>query len=572
MVGLKKLLGGILREEGIITEDQIRKTLEIQKREGGLFGEILIAQGFATRRDVVRALGIQYGMEVVELDKMEIPTEVIDQVSVTIAQAYRIIPILYEDGVLTVAMADPSNIAILDDLKFFLDMEVRGCISDEEAIARAFEQYYSGKTESVSSIISELEKEDFAVPVTTSPTETIDLESIEEMTESAPVRKLLNLVLLQAIRDHASDVHFEPFEDEFKIRYRIDGVLYEMVPPPRHLSLAITSRLKVMSNLDIAERRLPQDGRIELNVGGNPVDLRVSVVPTMFGESVVLRILDRSVAQLDLDKLGLRENDLIEFKKTIRKPQGIVLVTGPTGCGKTTTLYAALNDVNDVEVKIVTTEDPIEYSIDGIIQIQINPEAGVTFANCLRHILRHDPDKILVGEIRDFETAQIAIQASLTGHVVFSTLHTNDSPSTITRLIDIGVEPYLITATVEQVISERLVRVICTKCKTPYKPSREELMELNLTEEQAHGKVFYYGNGCPLCNNTGYKGRKGVFEVMNLDEELSELVMSKVSTATLREAAIRKGMRTLRDAGLLDIYDGITTVDEIIKVTIGAED
>jgi type IV pilus assembly protein PilB len=416
-----------------------------------------------------------------------------------------------------------------------------------------------------------MEQDDVHVPVTSTPTETIDLESIEEMADAAPVRKLLNLVLLQAIKDKASDVHFEPFEDEFKIRYRIDGVLYEMVPPPKHLALAIASRIKVMGDMDIAERRLPQDGRIELNVGGNPVDLRISTLPTMFGESVVLRILDRSVVQLDMENLGLDAYELNIFRTSINQPQGIILVTGPTGCGKTTTLYAALREVNDVDVKIITVEDPVEYTIEGIHQVRVAPEFGLTFAAALRNILRQDPDKILVGEIRDLETAQMSVQASLTGHIVFSTLHTTDAPTAITRLIDMGLPPFLITATVENVMSQRLVRTVCERCKERYEPTREELMELSLTPEEVEGKEFYYGRGCSNCNNTGYRGRTGLFEIMRLDEELGEMVLNEASTGEIRRAAIRKGMRTLRDSGLVKIYDGKTTIEEVVKATIDVE-
>jgi type IV pilus assembly protein PilB len=372
---------------------------------------------------------------------------------------------------------------------------------------------------------------------------------------------------LMGIKDRASDIHFEPFEEEYKLRYRCDGVMYELVPPPRHLAPAISSRIKVMANLDIAERRLPQDGRIELNVGGNPVDLRVSVLPTMFGESVVIRVLDRTVVQLDLDRLGMDPDTLSKFRELIRKPNGIVLVTGPTGAGKSTTLYSALNELNDVTEKIITTEDPIEYDLDGIVQVPINPDIGVTFANVLRAILRHDPDKIMVGEIRDVETAQIAVQAALTGHLVLSTLHTNDAPSTVTRLRDMGVEPYLITATLEGVLAQRLVRRICPDCRTEYEPSKELLMELNLTPEQVQGKKFYYGRGCERCNNTGFKGRTGIFELLVMNDTIRDLVAINASTDAIRQAARKAGMKTLREAGLQALFSGITTIEEVVRET-----
>jgi type IV pilus assembly protein PilB len=373
---------------------------------------------------------------------------------------------------------------------------------------------------------------------------------------------------MQAIRDKASDVHFEPFENEYKMRYRIDGVLYEMVPPPKHIAAALSSRIKVMANLDIAERRLPQDGRISLTVQGNPVDLRVSVLPTMFGESVVLRILDRSQMQLDLAKLGLGTDNLNIFRQLIHKPNGIVLVTGPTGSGKTTTLYAALSELNDIETKIITTEDPIEYDIDGIIQVQMKEEIGVTFAKCLRSILRQDPDVVMVGEIRDLETAEIAAQASLTGHIVFTTLHTNDAPSSIARLLDLGIEPFLLTATIEGIVAQRLVRKVCEQCKTPFKPTESQLMELGLTPDEVKGKQFYYGAGCSRCNNTGYKGRTGLYEIMTFNDEIRELIMNHASTNVLRTASQKAGMKLLRDAGLSAIYNGVTTIDEVVKETM----
>jgi type IV pilus assembly protein PilB len=352
------------------------------------------------------------------------------------------------------------------------------------------------------------------------------------------------------------------------MRYRIDGVLYEMVPPPRHIALAVASRIKVMANLDIAERRIPQDGRIELSVGGKPVDLRVSVLPTMFGESVVMRVLDRSQVELDVTKLGLRPDEQDTVEELIHLPNGIVINTGPTGCGKTTTLYSALAAINRVETKIITAEDPVEYDIEGLVQCQINPDIGVTFARILRHVLRQDPDVILVGEIRDLETAQIAIHASLTGHLVFSTLHTNDAPTAITRLLDLGLEPYLVTATLEAVIAQRLVRRICTKCRGEFEPSEDMLWELDLTPEEVRGRTFYFGKGCEACNNTGYKGRQGIFEIMRLDDPLRDMILQGVSTNVVAEEAKKRGMRTLRDSGLMAIFDGQTTIEEVVAATV----
>jgi type IV pilus assembly protein PilB len=393
-----------------------------------------------------------------------------------------------------------------------------------------------------------------------------------EIQDAAPVRKLINMVFLLAIKDHSSDIHFEPFEDEYKMRYRCDGILYEMVPPPRHLAMAIASRIKVMSNLDIAERRLPQDGRIELNVGGNPVDMRVSVLPTMFGESVVIRVLDRTVVSLDLNKVGIDPTMLLQFRQLIHKPNGIALVTGPTGAGKTTTLYSALNELNVITDKIITTEDPVEYEIDGICQCQVNSDIDLTFAAALRCILRQDPDIILVGEIRDLETAQIAVQASLTGHMVFSTLHTNDAPSSITRLRDMGVEPFLITATVEGILAQRLVRKICEDCRTEFEPSPEMLMELNLRPADVKGKSFFYGRGCDRCNNTGHKGRMGIFELVLMNDAIRDLISAGASTDQLRQACIKHGMVTLRQNGLRAIYNGQTTIEEVVRETVLEDD
>jgi type IV pilus assembly protein PilB len=395
-----------------------------------------------------------------------------------------------------------------------------------------------------------------------------DLASVEAMADSAPVRKLLNMVLLMAIKDHASDIHLEPFENEFKIRIRADGVLFEMVPPPRHLALALTTRVKVMANLDIAERRLPQDGRIRLTVGGHPVDLRVSVLPTMFGESCVMRVLDRSVVKLDMKMVGMDSHLLAQFREAIGRPNGIVLVTGPTGSGKTTTLYGALNELNRIEDKLITTEDPVEYEMDGIVQIPIDPGIGNTFAQCLRSILRQDPDIILVGEIRDLETAEIAVQASLTGHMVFSTLHTNDAPSTISRLRDMGIPPFLITATLEAVLAQRLVRKICTQCREETVPSSDLLAQLNLSPDEVLGKKFYRGKGCSACNHTGFKGRTGLFEFMAMNDRLRTLINDGVSTERLRDAAIQSGMRPLRAAGLEKVFGGITTVEEVVRETV----
>jgi type IV pilus assembly protein PilB len=481
-----------------------------------------------------------------------------------------VLPLSFKDKVLTIALSDPNNLPALDDLRNLLGCkEVLAMLAPRAGIEEVLSKCYQGKEESIVDLINDIENDPTLSKLGKRKGEqSIDLDSLAEFAEAAPVRKLINMVFLLAIKEKASDIHFEPFEEEYKMRYRADGVLYEMIPPPRHLANAISSRIKVMSNLDIAERRLPQDGRIELNVGGNQVDMRVSILPTMFGESVVVRVLDRTVVSLDLNRLGIEPEMMAQFRAMINKPNGIVLVTGPTGAGKTTTLYSALNELNVITDKLITTEDPVEYDIDGIVQVPINHDIGVTFASALRAILRQDPDKILVGEIRDLETAQIAIQASLTGHMVFSTLHTNDAPSTITRLRDMGVEPFLITATVEGVMAQRLVRRICANCRTEFTPSPEMLMELNLTPDEVKGKKFYYGRGCEICNNTGCKGRMGLYELVIMNDDLRDLISAGASTDELRESCRKTGMQTLRMSGLNAIFNGSTTIEEVVRETV----
>lgn len=567
-----RALGRILTKMGVLTRDKVHECLKIQQQRDNnkrKLGEILLELGLVNEEELGVALAGQRGMEFVKLDADEIPSDVIAYVPAQMARTYRIIPLEYDKrrNELTVALDSPDNFRATDDLSTLMGFTVTARVTDPASLENALNKYYAGKEESINELIGEIE-EDTALTEFRGRDASIDLEELKELAESNPVKKLLNLVLLQAIRDKASDIHFEPFEDEFKMRYRIDGILYEMVPPPKHIAVALSSRIKVMASLDIAERRLPQDGRIPLVVGGNPIDLRVSVLPTMFGESVVLRILDRSQLDLNLDMLGLTEYDLKQVRQLIRKPNGIVIVTGPTGCGKTTTLYSALKELNSIETKIITTENPVEYDIDGLIQVQIHPEIGLTFDRCLRHILRQDPDIIMVGEIRDLETGQISIQASLTGHLVFTTLHTNDAPSTIARLLDLGLEPFLVTATLEGIIAQRLVRKICRNCKKQFEPNEETLLELGLTPDEVAGKKFHYGKGCEQCNNTGYRGRVGVYEIMTFNDELRDLIVKRSSTTVLRAAACRNGMRLLRDNGLDLVYDGTTTIEEVARETI----
>ncbi len=562
-------IGGVLTKMNKITRDQLVEALTFQKSKGGALGRILIDLGYIKDNDLNIALAAQRGIEWISLDGVKIPDAAIKAVPPQIATTNKVLPLEFDAGTkkLVVVMASHENFRALDDLRQLMGYNVTAKIADPDLIEKLIGKHYNAAGEGISDLIADMGKDE-ALKDLRNRGESIDLETLKEAADSNPVRKLINLVLLQAIKDKASDIHFEPFEEEFKMRYRIDGVLYEMMPPPAHIAPAISSRIKVMANLDIAERRVPQDGRIELSVNNQPIDLRVSVLPTMFGESVVMRVLDRSNVQLDLDKIGLREDELKMVRQLIHKPNGIVICTGPTGSGKTTTLYSALRELNDPSSKLITAEDPVEYDIDGVIQCQTKAEIEMTFAKILRSMLRQDPDIILVGEIRDKETAEIAVQASLTGHLVFSTVHTNDAPSTIARLLDLGLEPFLVTATLEGIIAQRLVRKICLNCKTEYKPTEDQLMELDLRPEDVAGKVFYYGKGCENCNSTGYRGRLGIFEIMTLDDDVRDMIIQHASTQVLRVEARKRGMRSLRQAGLLSIYDGVTTIEEVVRETI----
>ena len=567
-----RTLGRILIKMGVLDRDKVHECLKIQGQRGGKvqIGQIFLELGLVGEGQLQMALAAQRGMEYINMDGIDIPSDVVEKVPAQMAKTYHIVPIEYNKQLneLSVALDNPENFRATDDLSTLMGFKVTAKITDSDALEKALAKYYETKQdENINELIDEIQGDSFLAEFD-GRNQSIDLDELKELSESNPVKKLLNLVLLQAIRDKASDIHYEPFEDEYKMSYRIDGVLYEMVPPPKYIAAALSSRIKVMADLDIAERRLPQDGRISLTVQGNPIDLRVSVLPTMFGESVVLRVLDRSQASFDLGVLGLRPEDLALVDMLIHKPNGIIIVTGPTGCGKTTTLYSALNKLNDIATKIITTEDPVEYDVDGLVQVQMKPDIGLTFARCLRSILRQDPDIILVGEIRDLETAQIAAQASLTGHVVFTTLHTNDAPSSVARLLDMGIEPFLITATVEGIVAQRLVRKICENCKTQFEPSETQLMELQLMPDDVKGKKFHYGRGCSKCNGTGYRGRIGIFEIMVFTDEIRDLIMDQASTNVLRSAGLKNGMRLLRDNGLAAIYDGITTIDEIAKGTM----
>ena len=565
--------GRALTKLGKVTREQVHQGLELQKTtsKGKKLGDILVEMGLIQPVDVLMTLAGMAGMKFMSLKGRTVDEATMKSVSPEMARNAGIVPIEFNASTkqLVVAMKEPGNFAAVDTLRNMLGYKVSAVIAPAEEIDAELKEHYQAKS-SLKEIYADTATSS-AVAAIAGRGASIDQATLIDAASDNQVVQLLNYVLMQAIRDKASDIHLEPFEDEFKMRYRIDGVLYDMESPDKTLAMAIVSRVKVMAKLDIAERRLPQDGRIELNLGGAPVDLRVAVLPTMFGESVVMRVLDRGNVQLSLDRVGLREDDLEKVRGLINKPNGIVIVTGPTGSGKTTTLYAALNSLNDITTKILTAEDPVEYDIEGLIQCQVNHEQELTFAKLLRSFLRQDPDIILVGEIRDLETAQIAIQASLTGHLVFSTLHTNDAPSSILRLMDLGVESFLLTATLEAIVAQRLVRRVCAGCKENFMPSEEQLMELSLRPQDVANRTFARGAGCDKCNKTGYKGRLALYEIMSMDDTLRELIMTQASTAVLKMEARKRGMRTLRESGMLAIYDGQTTIEEVVRETLGEE-
>ena len=559
-------LGRILRRLGKCSREQVYEALHIQKERKEKIGKLLIELGHCTEHDVTESLTLQRGFRLVNLEGRELDPGAIEAIPPETARAYQVVPLKFdaESRRILIAMKSPDNFRALDDLSQLMNFKVQAVVAPEDQVEDLLKEHYSTSTD-FGRILAETD-DSSALSALASRGESIDLGVIAEAAADNKVIDLLNLILQIGVQNQASDIHFEPFEDELRIRQRIDGVLYELQSPSKHLAMALISRIKVMANLDIAERRLPQDGRIEL--GGR--DLRVSILPTMFGESAVLRILDREVVSLDLDNVGLRGEDRELVDSIITKPNGIVIVTGPTGSGKTTTLYAALSALNDDETKILTAENPVEYDIDGLVQCQVNPEQNLTFGALLRSFLRQDPDVILVGEIRDLETAQIAIQASLTGHLVFSTLHTNDAPSSVLRLTDLGVESFLLTATIEAIIAQRLVRRICSHCKEEFTPSIDQLMELQLKQEDLEGRTLYRGRGCDQCHG-GYKSRMAIFEIMTLDDEIRDMIVTQASTAVLRSECRRRGMRTLRESGLLALYEGMTTLDEVVRETITDE-
>jgi len=552
----------ILLDAGKATEGQLAEVYAEHERTGKGFSTVLYNYDIIKEEELLRLIAQNLATQVVDVKELNLSMPLVNKVTPAIARMYGLIPIREEEGVLYVAAKDPLNYRMVDELHFVFGQECRILVARPADIDDAIDHFYPQRTDSVKDVLAELQQTEMDIA-----TGQEDAQSLAAMAANAPIVRFVDVVLYQAIKDTASDIHFEPFADEFRIRYRIDGVLYEMAPPPKHLALPVISRIKVLSGLNIAERRLPQDGRIEIRISGRPIDLRVSTLPTQYGESVVLRVLDRMVVNLNLENLGLDQRTLKSVREVIHRPNGIMIVTGPTGCGKTTTLYSCLKEINLIEDKLLTAEDPVEYDLEGIMQLPVRDNVGMTFARALRSFLRQDPDRIMVGEIRDLETAEMAIQASLTGHLVLSTLHTNDAPGAITRLIDMGVEPFLISSTLVAVLSQRLVRRVCPVCRTSYQPEDKELKLLGVTREDIAGKPFYYGKGCPECNDIGYRGRLAIYELLRVTTALQEMINKRLPTQAIRAKAFEEGMVSLRQCGIRGILDGITTVEEILKYT-----
>jgi len=560
-------LGQLLVSKNIITEEQLIQAIDLQKKEGGRVGSNLIKLGFLTEESLVEFLSNQYSVPSVSLSKLDIDPSIIKFVPYDVANKYQIFPISKNGATLKLAMTDPSNVFAIDDVKFMTNYEVEPVVATESEIKEAIARHYE-QSEALQDVIDNMSGlDDTGLDFIQETEEDPDISDLKGAGEEAPVVKLVNLILSEAIMRGASDIHIEPYEKEFRIRYRVDGVLYDVMQPPPRLKAALSSRLKIMSELDIAERRLPQDGRIKLKIKEKAVDLRVSTLPTLFGEKIVMRILDKSNLNLDMTKLGFEEQALRDFEEAITSPFGMVLVTGPTGSGKTTTLYSALSTVNKIDVNIMTAEDPVEYNLTGINQVHVRDEIGLTFAAALRSFLRQDPDIVMVGEIRDFETAEIAVKAALTGHLVLSTLHTNDAPSTISRMLNMGVEPFLISASVVLILAQRLCRKICVECKEVEETPETALLDIGFKKEEIGSFKCYKGKGCSACGDSGYKGRIALYEVMPLREEIKELVIKGATSIDLKKAAINSGMMTLRMSGLKKIKEGVTSIEEVLRVT-----
>jgi type IV pilus assembly protein PilB len=554
----------LVRERGMLDDLQMEEVMQEHLRSGKPVVQVIQDYGLIDGDSLLQIVADQLGTMVVTIDEEAMTPEVIAAVPAESARMYQCVPVALYGDTVQIAMMDPLNPAAVDELGFSIKFQIQLVVADPAAIQKALGKFYpaQGGSSGYADMLKELgaDSGDFE-----------DAKAggikIDEGTSDAPIVKFLNLVLMQAVQDRASDIHFEPFEDEFKIRYRVDGALYEMAPPPKHLAAPVTSRIKVMANLNISERRLPQDGRISVNIAGKQIDLRVSTLPTAFGESVVLRVLDRGAVNLELESLGLPKAIFDYVGETINQPNGIFAVTGPTGSGKTTTLYSCLSRINTIDAKLLTVEDPVEFDIEGIMQVQVNEAGGLTFMKALRAFLRQDPDIIMLGEMRDLETAQIAIQASLTGHLVLSTLHTNDASGAVTRLVDMGVEPFLISSTLLAVLAQRLIRKVCKNCRTPFEPTESQLAQLNLSPHDLGDRSFFYGRGCPACNDNGYKGRKGIYELLVVTDPVRNLINERAPTVVVRQKAIEMGMVTLRDDGLRNIFDGESTVEEILKYT-----
>ena len=559
-------IGELLLREKLISAEQLKKAIEEQKKGGGRLGFNLTKLGFISEKDLTVFLSKQYGIPTVDLTTQEIDPEIVKLIPEDVAQKYQVIPVSRTGSTLVVAMADPSNIFAIDDIKFLTGYNVEPLVASDAQIKAAIEKHYETPEMGLEGVLTEFDESEMEV---VKEEEEIDLSDLKKAVEEAPVVKLVNLTLTDAIKKGASDIHIEPYEKAFRVRYRIDGILQEVMKPPMKLKNAIVSRVKIMSNLDIAERRLPQDGRIKLKMSKNKeMDYRVSVLPTLFGEKVVLRLLDKSNLQLDMTKLGFEEKALKDFMDAIHKPWGIVLVTGPTGSGKTTTLYSALSELNKISENISTAEDPVEFNLMGINQVQMHEEIGLNFAASLRSFLRQDPDIIMVGEVRDYETAEIAIKAALTGHLVLSTLHTNDAPSTVNRLLNMGVEPFLVASSCNLILAQRLSRKICKDCKAKIQVPEKVLIDLGVSAEEAKRAEIQKGAGCATCNGTGYKGRIALYEVMPFTESIKELVLNGASAAEIKRAAIKGGMKSLRMSGITKVLEGVSTMEEILRVTM----
>ena len=557
-------VGDLLVKTGLISPEQLGQATTAHEQHGGSVSAHLVKLGFIAEDDVVQTLSQQYGVPIIELNDIVIDAKVLSLIPANLAQKHHLLPIVQKDSTLAIAMSDPSNMVALNDIKFITGLDIQVHVAPESSVKAAQDRLYETSV-SYDSIISDLDEDDVQVVDTQ---ESIDLVELERATEDAPVVKLVNAVLTDAIKKGASDIHIETYEKIFRVRFRIDGVLYEIMKPPPKLKNAITSRIKIMSDLDIAERRLPQDGRIKLKLGQNrEMDFRVNVLPTLFGEKVVLRLLDKGNLQLDMTKLGFEAKQYEDFKEAIAKPHGMVLVTGPTGSGKTTTLYSALAELNKIGTNISTAEDPVEFNLAGINQAQMHDDIGFNFAAALRSFLRQDPDIIMVGEVRDYETAEIAIKASLTGHLVLSTLHTNDAPSTINRLLNMGVEPFLVASSINLIVAQRLARKVCEACAETLEINPEILVNIGMNPAEARHAKVRQGKGCDKCAGTGYKGRIALYEVLPIHEEMKEFILNGVSPAEIKRQAVKLGMMTLRGSALMRLKEGITTIEEVLRVT-----